>query len=66
MLEETILKMASQNVTDGIFLILFVWLLFHVIRNNKERELALQALLDKFSQKYDVILDELKEIKGKL
>jgi preprotein translocase subunit YajC len=66
MLEETIMKMAMQNASDGIFLILFVWLLFHVMRNNKERESKLQELLDKFSSKYDLIVDELKEIKGKL
>lgn len=66
MLEETIIKMVSQNASDGIFLILFVWLLFQVMKNNKEREAALQELLDKFSSKYDLILDELKQIKGKL
>jgi hypothetical protein len=66
MIEETVLKMISQNATDGIFLILFIWLLFHVMKNNKEREISLQSLLDKFSSKYDVIIDELKEIKEKI
>jgi hypothetical protein len=49
--------------TQGPFAVLFVWLLIYVMRNNKERETRLQDLLDKFSDKYDVIISEIRDIK---
>jgi hypothetical protein len=49
--------------TQGPFAVLFVWLLIYVMKSNKERESRLQDLLDKFSDKYDVIIDELRNIK---
>jgi hypothetical protein len=36
------------------------------MRANREREGRLQALLDKFSEKYDVIIGELREMKDRL
>ena len=53
-------------LTQGPFAALFVWLLIYVMRSNKEREGRLHDLLDKFSDKYDVIISELKDIKLKL
>lgn len=53
-------------VTQGPFAVLFVWLLFYVMRNNKEREMRLHSTLDKFSEKYNLVVDELKEIKDRL
>ena len=50
-------------LTQGPFAALFVWLLIYVMRANKEREGRLQDLLDKFSDKYDVIIGELREMK---
>ncbi|GIO67849.1 BhlA/UviB family holin-like peptide [Paenibacillus cookii] len=50
-------------LTQGPFAALFVWLLIYVMRTNKEREGRLQDLLDKFSDKYDVIIGELRDIK---
>lgn len=50
-------------LTQGPFAVLFVWLLIYVMRANKEREGRLQDLLDKFSDKYDVIIGELREMK---
>lgn len=52
-------------LTQGPFACLFVWLLIYVMRTNKEREGRLQDLLDKFSDKYDVIITELRDIKGR-
>ncbi|WP_068616623.1 BhlA/UviB family holin-like peptide [Paenibacillus tuaregi] len=52
-------------LTQGPFAILFVWLLIYVMRANKEREGRLQDLLDKFSEKYDVIIGELREMKDR-
>ncbi|MED1850365.1 BhlA/UviB family holin-like peptide [Brevibacillus borstelensis] len=62
-MEETIFKALIQQ---GPFAALFVWLLFYVMKTNRERENRLQDLLDKFSEKYDVIISELRDIKGKV
>lgn len=51
---------------QGPFAALFVWLLFYVMRANREQENRLQDLLDKFSEKYDVIIGELRDIKEKV
>jgi hypothetical protein len=53
-------------LTQGPFAILFVWLLIYVMRANKDREGRLHDLLDKFSDKYDVVIDELRDIKNKI
>lgn len=53
-------------LTQGPFAALFVWLLFYVMRANKEREGRLQDLLGKFSEKYDVIIVELREMKERI
>lgn len=53
-------------VTQGPFAVLFVWLLIYVMRQNERRENRLNDILEKFSEKYDVIIDELREIKGRL
>jgi hypothetical protein len=53
-------------VTQGPFAALFVWLLFYVMKNNKERESRLHDLLDKFSEKYDVVIEKLDEIRDKM
>jgi len=53
-------------LTQGPFAALFVWLLIYVMRTNRERETRLQSLLDKFSEKYDVIISEIRDIKQKI
>lgn len=53
-------------LTQGPFAVLFVWLLIYVMRSNRERESRLQALLDKFSDKYDVIITEIRDIKSRI
>lgn len=59
------MDIAKYFLTQGPFAILFVWLLIYVMRANKEREGRLQDLLDKFSEKYDVIVTELRDIKDR-
>lgn len=58
-------EIAKYFLTQGPFAVLFVWLLIYVMRANKEREGRLQDLLDKFSDKYDVIIGELRDIKDR-
>ena len=53
-------------LTQGPFAALFVWLLIYVMRANKDRESRLQDLLDKFSEKYDVIITEIRDMKERL
>nr|WP_237648711.1 BhlA/UviB family holin-like peptide [Sediminibacillus terrae] len=53
-------------LTQGPFAALFVWLLIYVMKANQAREMRLQSLLEKFSEKYDVVINELKDIKDRL
>lgn len=53
-------------LSQGPFAVMFVWLLIYVMKANKEREGRLQSLLEKFSDKYDVIIADLREIKSKV
>ena len=53
-------------ITQGPFAVLFIWLLIYVMRQNEKREIRLHDILDKFSEKYDVIVDELREIKERI
>jgi len=60
------MELSKYFLTQGPFAILFVWLLIYVMKNNKERENRLQDLLDKFSDKYDLVINKLDDIKEKL
>lgn len=53
-------------VTQGSYAALFVWLLFYVMKTNREREARLHELLDKFSEKYDVVIDKLDRLEYKI
>ena len=53
-------------LTQGPFAVLFVWLLIYVMRNNREREKQLHQTLNEFASRYDIVIDELREIKDRL
>ncbi|MFW5434367.1 BhlA/UviB family holin-like peptide [Paenibacillus apiarius] len=53
-------------LTQGPFAVLFVWLLIYVMKTNSKREGRLQDLLDKFSEKYDLIIGEIRDMKERL
>lgn len=59
-------ELLKYFVTQGPFAALFVWLLVYVMKNNKERESRLHNLLDKFSEKYDVIISEIRDLKNNI
>jgi hypothetical protein len=59
-------ELMKYFLTQGPFAALFVWLLYYVMKNNKERENRLQDLLDKFSEKYDLVITKLDDIKDRL
>jgi hypothetical protein len=60
------LDVAKYFLTQGPFAVLFVWLLFYVMKRNTEREGRLHDLLEKFSEKYDVVIEELRDIKSRI
>ncbi|MFS1511764.1 BhlA/UviB family holin-like peptide [Chengkuizengella sp. SCS-71B] len=71
------LNIIQYFLTQGPFAVLFVWLLIYVMRNSKEREDKLIeshkeregqliSTLEKFSEKYDMIIDELRQLKEKM
>ncbi|NBI28332.1 BhlA/UviB family holin-like peptide [Chengkuizengella marina] len=71
------LNIIQYFLTQGPFAVLFVWLLIYVMKNgkeredkliksHKEREGQLITTLEKFSEKYDVIIDELRQVKNRL
>ncbi|UFJ40088.1 hypothetical protein LOK74_18930 [Brevibacillus humidisoli] len=62
-MEQTLWNTLLQQ---GPFAALFVWLLFYVMKTSKEREMRLQELLNKFSDKYDVVITELREVNSEL
>nr|WP_245415776.1 BhlA/UviB family holin-like peptide [Alteribacter populi] len=53
-------------LTQGPFAVLFVWLLMYVMKKNSEREQRLHDTLDKFADKYDVVVYELRKIREKM
>lgn len=59
-------ELTKYFLTQGPWAILFVWLLIYVMKTNKEREGRLHDLLEKFSEKYDVVIDELRDIKNRI
>ncbi|NRQ52001.1 BhlA/UviB family holin-like peptide [Brevibacillus sp. HD1.4A] len=56
----------SYFLTQGPFAVLFIWLLVYVMKSSKERENQLLDTLNKFSEKYDLIIEEVREIKSEM
>lgn len=74
MVESEVLK---YFITQGPWALIFTVLLYYVLKRNtereermeqtnKERESRLHDLLEKFSEKYDVVIEELRDIKTKI
>lgn len=66
-MENEIIKYVLGN---GPFAALFIWLLIYVMKANDKREKDLNGIisqqndvLSKFSEKYDLIINELRELK---
>jgi BhlA holin family len=66
-------EIGKYFLTQGPFAVLFVWLLFYVMKTNKERETQsaereakYQSLLEKMTDKYDDIIEDLRDIKNRL
>lgn len=69
-MEAEILKMAaSQSASQGFFAVLFVSLLFYVLRENSRREAKYQSIINELTAKFDVVNDireDVKQIKNKI
>lgn len=59
-LEQEILKMAASQ---GFFAVLFVGLLFYVLRNNEKREERLLSCLDNLGAQYQDLSKNMGEVK---
>lgn len=60
-------------ITQGPFAALFLWLLIYVMKANKDREKELNSIiqqqnsiLKKFSEKYDLIIAELRHLNERI
>lgn len=63
------MDLAQYLMTQGPFAVLFCWVLFYVLNTTKERESKLNEqidaqnqVLEKFSEKYDVVIEKLDRI----
>lgn len=59
-MEEGILKLA---MTQGLWAVLFVALLFYVLRNNEKREERLLGCLEQMGEQYENLSSDVKETK---
>lgn len=62
-MENEIIKLA---MSQGLWAVLFVSLLFYVLRENSKRESELRMIIDKLSDKFDDLKSEIEEIKFRI
>lgn len=62
-MESEIIKMAASQ---GIFAVLFVALLFYVLRHNERREERLMTCLEKLTIDVGEIRNDIEDLKGKV
>ncbi len=61
-MEAEIIKMAASQ---GLFAVLFVALLFYVLRYNEKREERLMSCLERLTQDVGEIKSDIEDLKGK-
>jgi len=59
-MENEVIKLA---MSQGLWAVLFVVLLFYVLKENSKRESELRAIIDKLTDKFEDIKKEVEEIK---
>ncbi len=62
----TIEQIIEYFVMQGPFAVLFIWMLIHTQKRNKEREDQLYDTLNEFATRYDIVIEKLDDIKGRL
>ncbi len=58
-MESSIMELA---MSQGIWVVLFVFLFLYTIKNNEKREGNYQSLLESMTNKYDIIVDVKSDI----
>ncbi|MGN7386168.1 BhlA/UviB family holin-like peptide [Sporosarcina sp. SAFN-015] len=59
-------ELLGYFLTQGPFAVLFVWLFWYQVKSSESREKSYQQLLETMSEKYDVIVEEIREVKERL
>jgi hypothetical protein len=59
-------ELLGYFLTQGPFAVLFVWLFWYQVKSSEAREKSYQQLLEAMSEKYDVIVEEIREVKERL
>ena len=59
-------ELLSYFLTQGPFAVLFVWLFWYQVKSSESREKRYQSLLESMADKYDDILEEIREVKERL
>ena len=62
-MEQEIIKMAASQ---GFFAVLFVALLFYVLRYNEKREERLMVCLERLTEDVGEIKNDIEELKGRV
>ena len=62
-MDSEIIKMAASQ---GLFAVLFVVLLFYVLKHNEKREERLMACLERLTEDVGEIRNDIKDLKGKV
>lgn len=62
-MEAEIVKMAASQ---GLFAVLFVALLFYVLKTNEHREERLMSCLERLTEDVGEIRDDIEDLKGKV
>ena len=62
-MEAEIVKMAASQ---GLFAVLFVALLFYVLKTNEHREERLMTCLERLTEDVGEIRDDIEDLKGKV
>ena len=53
-------------LTQGPFAVLFVWLFWYQVKSSESRERRYQDLLESMAERYDTIIEEIREVKERL
>ncbi len=59
-------ELLGYFLTQGPFAVLFVWLFWYQVKSSESREKRYQSLLESMTEKYDDILEEIREVKERL
>ncbi|MFS0689549.1 BhlA/UviB family holin-like peptide [Sporosarcina sp. Marseille-Q4943] len=59
-------ELLGYFLTQGPFAVLFVWLFWYQVKSSESREKRYQFLLEAITDKYDDIVEEIREVKERL